>query len=58
MHKQLNKNKPITKTKIKNNKNMKIIKRVFEKDDGPVLQPKLDQHFCTKSKRDLQEKPR
>ena len=23
-----------------------------------LLEPKLDQHFCTKSKKDLQEKPR
>ena len=26
--------------------------------EGPVLRPKMDQHFCTKFKRDLQEKPR
>ena len=24
----------------------------------PVLRPKMDQHFCTKFKKDLQEKPR
>ena len=26
--------------------------------DRPVLKPKMDQYFCTKFKRDLQEKPR